>query len=159
MFSIHGFLGTPAYLFMDIVTIYFAILPLLLFLSIKLAINKKYIQHFYSQAAILTITIIAVLIFEIGVRVTGGFLKYATISSLPFNFLVVFLIIHILIAIFAVIAWIYLFISTLKLYKKGKIDAIKESNHKLIGKIVFLSMFLTCVMGVMIYIFLFVFVK
>ena len=62
MFEQSGFLGTKALLYMDIVTIYFAIFPFLLFSSIYLAIKKDYSKHFISQTIILFITIIMILI-------------------------------------------------------------------------------------------------
>lgn len=156
MFSSSGFLGTKALLFMDVVTIFFVLLPFLLAYSIKLAINKKYKLHFISQTIILAIGLVMVLVFEIGVRLTGGFIEYAKHSSLSYDFLLIFLIVHIVIAIFTVAGWLYLYISSYKLYKKSGFKEFSNSKHKKIGKAIFASMTLTSVMGVSIYIFLFI---
>lgn len=159
MFSQAGFLGTEALWFMDATTIYFAILPFLLLYSVQFAINNKYKEHLISQSIILSITLFIVVVFEVGVRLSGGFLQYAKQSVLPFDFLLSFLIVHIFIALFAVCGWLYLFISTLKLYKKDKLVSIKKSKHKKIGKAIFASLCLSSLMGIFIYIFLFVFIK
>lgn len=157
MFTIEGFLGTKALLFMDVVTIYFALLPFLLAFSIKYAINKEFKKHFISQSFILATTLIIVLIFEVGVRLTGGFLEYAKTSSISYDFLVLFLIIHIIIAILAVAGWLYLFINSYKQYKNNGFESFNQSNHKKIAKAIFISITLSSIMGICIYLFLFVF--
>lgn len=157
MFTTQGFLGTKALLFMDIVTIYFALLPFLLVYSISFAIKKNYKKHFISQSIILGLTLVLVLVFEIGVRLTGGFMEYAKESSLSYDFLLYFLIVHIIIAIFAVAGWLYLYISSYKEYKLNGYANFSNTKHKKIAKAIFASLTLTSIMGVCIYIFLFIF--
>lgn len=157
MFSIEGFLGTKALFFMDVVTIYFALLPFLLAFSIKYAIKKEFKKHFISQSIILATTLLIVLVFEVGVRLTGGFLEYAKTSSISYDFLVLFLIVHIIVAILAVAGWLYLYISSYKQYKNGGFTNFSQTNHKKIAKAIFASITLTSIMGVCIYLFLFVF--
>jgi len=157
MFSTQGFLGTKALLFMDVVTIYFALLPFLLAYSIYFAIKKEYKKHFISQSAILVLTLVLVLVFEIGVRLTGGFLEYAKESSISYDFLFMFLIVHIIIAILAVAGWLYLFISSYKEYKSNGYSNFKNTKHKKIAKAIFAALTITSIMGVSIYIFLFIF--
>lgn len=157
MFTLDGFLGTKALLFMDVVTIYFALLPFLLAFSIKYAIKKEFKKHFISQSVILATTLIIVLVFEVGVRLTGGFLEYAKTSSISYDFLVLFLIVHIIVAILAVAGWLFLFISSYKQYKKGGFNSFSQTNHKKIAKAIFFSLTITSIMGVCIYLFLFVF--
>ncbi|MGP2655475.1 DUF420 domain-containing protein [Malaciobacter sp. WC5094] len=156
MFFAAGFLGTKAFLFMDVVTIFFALLPFLLAYSIKLAVDKKYKLHFISQTIILVVTLIMVLIFEIGVRISGGFIEYAENSGVSYDFLLIFLIVHIVIAIFAIAGWLYLYISSFKLFKKSGFKEFSNTAHKKIGKAIFASLTLTSIMGVSIYIFLFI---
>ena len=113
-----GFLGTDAPLYMDIATIYFAILPFLLAFSIFYAVKKQYKKHFISQFIILSTTLYIVVLFEIGLRISGGFMEYSKYSNISFDFMLVFLIIHIFIAIAAIAGWIFLFISSYKQYKR-----------------------------------------
>ncbi len=154
MFFEPGFFGTRALMYMDIVTLYFAILPFLLGFSIYQAIRKNIKLHYQSQFFILAMTIVMVLIFEIGVRLTGGFVEYAKQSSLSYDFLLLFLIIHILIALMAVGGWIYLIISTYKSYQNGTIE--NSTKHRKIGKWIFGALTLTSLMGCSIYLFLFI---
>lgn len=149
-----GFLGTSAPFYLDFATVYFAILPFLLAFSIYLATKKEYKKHFISQAIILGVTLVVVVIFEIGVRIDGGFLEYSKNSNISYDFLLTFLIIHILIAIFAVGGWLYLFISTYKAYKNNSLDTKK---HKKIGKAIFIALTISSIMGIFIYLFLFSF--
>lgn len=149
-----GFLGTNAPIYLDITTIYFAILPFLLAFSIYFAIKKEYEKHFFSQAIILGLTLIIVVIFEICIRISGGFLEYSKYSNISFDFMLVFLTIHILIAIAAVGGWLFLFISSYKDYKNHLLDGKK---HKKIGKAIFTALTISSIMGVFIYLFLFVF--
>jgi len=157
MFNTVGFLGTKALLYMDIVTIYFALLPLLLLISIYFAVKKRYQEHFISQAAIFVITIIMVLIFEVGVRITGGFIEYAQQSQLSYDFLVGFLIAHIIVAVASTTGWLYQIIVSYKLYKSKGFESFKTTKHKKIGKVLFAALTVNSIMGVCIYLFLFVF--
>ena len=156
MFSQAGFLGTKALLFMDVVTIYFALLPFLLAYSIFYAVKKQYKKHFISQTIILILTLLLVIVFEIGVRISGGFIEYAKHSHISYDFLVVFLIVHIVIAIAAVAGWLYLYVNSYKMYKQDGFKSFSNTKHKKIGKAIFASLTLTSIMGVSIYIFLFV---
>lgn len=149
-----GFLGTTAPLYLDITTVYFALLPFLLAFSIYFAIKKEFEKHFISQAIILGTTLTIVVIFEIGIRISGDFLEYSKYSNISFDFMLVFLTIHILIAIAAVGGWLFLFISSYKDYKNNSFNGKK---HKKIGKAIFTALTISSIMGVFIYLFLFVF--
>lgn len=138
---------------MDIVTVYFAILPFLLGLSIYQAVRGNYKRHYQSQFIILALTIVMVLIFEIGVRLTGGFAEYAPQSPFSYDFLLLFLVIHILIALLAVGGWIYLIISTYKSYSEGRLE--NRDKHRRMGKWIFGALTVTSIMGCSIYLFLF----
>lgn len=152
-----GFLGTSAPLYMDAVTIYFTIFPILMAYTIYLAIKKRYKEHFISQAILLVVTVSIVIVFEIGLRISGGFIEYAKYSDVSRTFMVSFLIIHIVIAVIALISWVYLFITSVKLYKNKQLEQIKSSNHRKLGKLVFLGLTISSFMGVCIYLFLFLF--
>lgn len=153
MFFEPGFLGTKALMYMDIVTLYFAVLPFLLAFSIYQAVRGNIRFHYQSQFLILAVTIIMVLIFEIGVRFTGGFAEYSKQSPISYDFLLLFLIIHILIALMAVGGWIYLIISSYKSYQNNILE--NSSKHRKIGKWIFAALTLTSIMGCLIYLFLF----
>lgn len=154
MFFTEGFLGTKAPFYLDLATVYFAILPFLLAFSIYFAKQKMYEKHLVSQAIILGTTLFIIVIFEIGVRITGGFEEYSKASNISYDFMIVFLIIHILIAIAAVGGWLFLFISAYKDYVNHNFNGKK---HKKIGKAIFIALTVSSIMGIFIYLFLFVF--
>jgi len=153
MFFEPGFLGTRALMYMDVVTLYFAILPFLLTFSIYQAIRGNIKLHYQSQFIILAVTIVMVLIFEIGVRLTGGFVEYAKQSPLSYDFLLLFLVVHIFIALMAVGGWIYLIISTYKSYQNGILE--HSVKHRKMGRWIFSALTVTSIMGCSIYLFLF----
>jgi len=147
-----GFLGTRALWFMDLVTLWFAVLPFLMALAISLAMTKRYRGHLRLQTLLFAITVAMVLVFEVGVRVTGGFVAYAEGSGVSFGALSALLGIHILIAVAAVGLWSWLLIDSLRRYKEGSVIA----GHKRYGIAVFAGMTVTSLLGVLIYLLLFV---
>lgn len=153
MFLEPGFLGTRAAFYMDVVTLYFAILPFLLGFSIRQAIVGNIALHYRSQIAILGLTLFMVIVFEVGVRVEGGFIEYVKMSPLSYDFLLIFLAVHILIALLAVGGWIYLIVSSYRSYLEGGKEAM--GKHRRMGKWIFAALTLTSIMGCSIYLFLF----
>lgn len=153
MFFEPGFLGTRAAFYMDIVTIYFAILPFLLGLSIRQAVIGNIVLHYRSQIAILGLTVVMVLLFEVGVRIEGGFVEYVKMSPVSYDFLLLFLAVHIFIALMAVGGWVYLIIASHRTYLQGGKEAM--GKHRKIGKWIFAALTLTSAMGCSIYLFLF----
>ena len=153
MFEV-GFLGTRAPFYMDVVTLYFGVLPFLLFVSILLAVQKKIKAHYVSQIALYLATLGIVLIFEIGVRLDGGYVNYIQESNISHSFFNTFLAVHILIAVLSVVAWSILLFNSYKSYIKEQ--NFNAATHKKRAKIVTLGLIVTSMMGVCIYYFLFV---
>ena len=148
-----GFLGTKALMYMDVVTIYFALLPFLLAFSVFQAMRHNYSLHYKSQIVILIVTIVMVLLFETGVRLTGGFAEYAPQSALSYDFLLLFLVVHVLIALMAVGGWIYLIIASYTAYRQGGLPL--PEKHRKMGRWIFAALTVTSIMGCSIYVFLF----
>ncbi|NQY94417.1 MAG: DUF420 domain-containing protein [Campylobacteraceae bacterium] len=142
-----GFLSTNAPLFLDIATVYFLILPFLLFISIRYAIKGKYKQHINSQIIIFSLSMIMIVFFEVGIRMYGGFNALMEESRFEYTPLLIFLLVHIVIASISVIAWIYLIITSYISYKKGKLI----SHHVRFARYTVFGICITSVMGIMIY--------
>jgi putative membrane protein len=155
MFFEPGFFGTRAALYMDAVTLYFALLPLLVMGAIALAMRRQYAAHYLAQMGIFALTLVVVVVFEVGVRISGGFLEYVKSSEVHYGFMVTFLVLHILVAIATVAAWAYLIYAARRAYRADGPDAFAFTTHKTLGRRVFAGILLTSVMGVSIYIFLF----
>ncbi|MEA1918785.1 MAG: DUF420 domain-containing protein [Campylobacterota bacterium] len=150
-----GFLGTSAPLYMDVVTLYFVLLPFLLAVGIRYAIKGNYDAHYKMQLWTFVVTLVIVVVFEVGVRVSGGFVKFMESSNANYTFMVAFLIFHVLVAILSVVMWSALIYGAVKRHKIEKEPL--PISHKKIGKFVFLGLSATSIMGVMIYYFLFMY--
>ena len=150
-----GFLGTKALLYMDIITLYFGILPILMASAIYLAIKKKYKLHYKMQLSIFAITLVVVAIFEVGVRVSGGFSAFMEHSNANYTYMLMFLVVHVLVAILSVVLYSTLIYSSTQQYIFKKEPF--APNHKKMGQVVFFGMTLTSIMGILIYYFLFMY--
>ena len=149
------FIRPDAPLYMDIITIYFALLPLLMFFAIRFAVKKEYDKHFKAQLSLFILTLIVVLFFEVSVRLSGGFTLFMKTAHVSYSFMLIFLMVHIAIALATVVTWSALLYGAIKSYKiEGR--AISKS-HKKIGRYVFVGASITSLMGVIIYYLLFVY--
>jgi putative membrane protein len=154
MFS-SGFLGTTAPFYLDMITIYFAILPFLMFASISFVIKKRYNAHFISQLALFAVTLVVVVIFEVGVRISGGIVEFMKTANIPYWFMITFLIVHVTIALVSVVLWSALLYGAVRSYileAKGV-----SKSHGKVGRFVFLGMTISSFMGVAIYYMLFIY--
>jgi putative membrane protein len=130
-------------------------LPAMLYISINFARKKEIKKHIISQSLILAISLVFILYFELMVRIDGGFIKYINNDTLPFGIIVIYMIIHILIAIVAVGGWLFLFIKSLKEYKQKDFKTF-SFNHKKIGQAIFIALSVSVLMGTIIYLALFI---
>lgn len=142
---------------MNVMVIFFTILPFIVLVSIYYAKNKKYKLHLTSQGFVLILTILVLAYFEVMIRIDGGFFEFSKQSSMSLDFLIKYLIFHIGVSLIAAVLWIRLFFKSMVLYKAGEIENLKNSNHKRDGKITFLFLLLSCVTGIFLYLFLFIF--
>ncbi len=151
-----GFLGTRAPFFMDLVTLYFALLPFLVAISVYFAVKKNYMLHFRSQMAVFALTMVMVVVFEIGVRVDGGFNAYMQDSGVNYGWALAYLVIHVLFALATVVAWGITIYSSFKAFREEGIGAPYFREHKKRARWVFLAIIITSVMGTSMYPILFV---
>jgi len=156
MFSQLGFFGTRAPMYLDIVGVYFGLLPLLMFISIRFAVKGEIKKHYVSQLAIFIGTLVMVVVFEVGMRLAGGYAEYIKDSSISHSYFITFLIIHIIVAVLTVNLWSYQIISSMKMYKNDELKGDNLVRHKKLAKILLIGLFVTLVQGTSIYYFLFV---
>ena len=150
-----GFLGIKALMYMDIITLYFGLLPFLMASAIYMAIKKRYKLHYKMQLSIFALTLIIVIIFEVGVRISGGFSAFMEESNASYTYMLMFLVIHVLGAILSVVLYSILIYSSTQQYIFKKEPF--ASNHKRMGQVVFFGMTITSIMGILIYYFLFMY--
>jgi len=149
----NGFLGTSAPFYMDLSTLYFALLPILMAGAVFLAVKKLFKAHAYMQMGLFIFTIAIVLYFEVGVRLDGGYFVYLEKTSLPRDKMAIYMIVHILIALISTLVWGY---HTIRSFKEFIQTKTVYKNHKKIGRLIFAGMTITSVMGVGVYWLLFV---
>ena len=142
-------------LYMNVITIYFMMLPFLMVSAIYMAIKKKFDLHYKMQLSIFIMTLIVIVIFEVGVRLSGGFSAFMQTSNANMTYMTLFLVLHILIALVSVVLYFLVIYSAYREIKLHKEPLIY--NHKLMGRLVFLGMSITSVMGTTIYYFLFIY--
>ncbi len=152
-----GFLGTRAPLYMDLVTIFFGLLPFLVGYAIYLAVKGEYRSHFKWQATLFLITMVMVVIFEAGVRFGGGFNDFMEGSSLPYGGVLTYLLVHILIALVTVVVWGLTVYKSMKVFVHEGADAPYFQIHKKKAKWLFAGIVVTSLMGCSMYPILFVF--
>jgi putative membrane protein len=95
-----------------------------------------------------------VIIFEVGVRLDGGLNTFMKTSTVDYNFMAILMVIHIIIAVVTVVLWSIILYGAIKKFKVEKVNV--DHNHKFFGKIVFLGMSITSVLGISIYYLLFI---
>jgi len=155
MFAL-GFLGTRAPLFMDVVTIFFALTPFLVGYSIFLAVRGKYRQHFQTQVVVFILSMIMVVVFETGVRIDGGFNAYMQESSWSYNAVLIYLVAHIVFALLTVVAWGITIYSSYKVYREEGWGSPYFKLHRKRARWVFLAICINAIMGVSLYPILFI---
>lgn len=148
------FLHTRAPLFMTLVTVYFVLLPLFVYIGIRFAKKGDIKNHRRFQIFIFFISLAVIFVFEAGVRVSGGFGEFSKNSIVPYAFLSKFLIVHVVISILSLFGWIYLVIKSYIAFKKDM--GFFRIKHKVLGVLVFFGLCVSSLMGFATYIFLFV---
>jgi len=152
-----GFLGTRAPLFMDIVSVIVALLPVLIFAAILLAKQKNYQAHESVQKLLFIVTVIVVAFFEYGVRVEGGYKNLMEGSSVGHNYFIYVLIFHIMISVVTLILWVMTLVYAKRYKKQSKLPGPYSEAHKRAGQRTFIGIILTMLTGAWVYALLFVY--
>lgn len=144
-----GFFGTRAPLFMDLVTLIVSLLPFIVALAITFAAKKRYALHSYLQIIIFAFSVIVLTYFEYGVRVGGGFAAFMEESGVSYDYALVVLVIHIIIAVITVLLWAIAIFRAKKLLQLGV--------HRKMGLVTFAGVVLTSLSGIWVYFLMFVY--
>lgn len=152
-----GFLGTRAPLFMDVVTLIVALLPLLVYFAILFAKNKYYKTHALLQNFIFLFSVVVIMYFELGVRVGGGFKEFVAGSGVSHTYAAIVLGVHILIATVTLFLWILLMMRTNYEFIKKFIPGIARASHIRLALKTFVGIVLTSFSGIWVYLLLFVY--
>lgn len=152
-----GFLGTRAPLFMDVVTLIVAVLPLLVYGAISLARKKFYKAHALFQNMIFILSVIVVGYFEYGVRIGGGFDAFMQGSGVSHTYASVVLGLHVIIAVITLLYWSVTIFKANYQFMQKTLPKMHANAHKLLALKTFLGIVFTSFSGIWVYLLLFVY--
>lgn len=152
-----GFMGTRAPLFMDVVTLIVAILPLLVYMAITLARKEFYKAHALSQNIIFIFSLIVVGYFEYGVRMGGGFDAFMKGSAVSHTYASIVLALHVVIAVVTLLYWSITVVTANYQFSQKLLPGAKSNAHKLLALKTFLGIIFTSFSGIWVYLLLFVY--
>ncbi|MBT4740197.1 MAG: DUF420 domain-containing protein [Rhodospirillaceae bacterium] len=139
-----GFLGTRGDILMDLVILSFiVILPVLIFSWRKVRVGH-YQTHKRTQLWLAGVLAVAVILFEIDIRINGG--TFALIAPSPYAdawWLTAIIYIHLLIAVTTSIIWTGLIIFSLKRFDRPPVPGAFSATHRRWGKAGMIAMTLT----------------
>jgi hypothetical protein len=156
MFNI-GFLSEKAPLFMDIVSLYFFILPIIVISIHILLLKTNYPLYVKSQIGLFIATMLIVSFFEISIILESGFSTFLDTNSITYLYFISLLIFHIFIAIITIIGWIIMLIKNYDLYVKYKNNIIFKKKNLKYYRLLLLGIILTSYSGNIMYFILFIF--
>lgn len=154
----HGFLGTSASIMLDVVVVSLAaVVPTLLY-SIYLAKWKKnYVLHRKVQLALGVVLGVVVLLFEVDMRLQGGFWVMAKDSiHADSAFLKYLLYVHLCFSVSTVFIWIFTYVTALRSFPNPPVPSKFSPRHRLLARISVADMVGTVVTGLMVYYFGFI---
>ena len=152
-----GFLGTRAPFYMDFVTLIVALLPSLVALGVFIVRRGFVKTHIVFQLFLFLFSIVIIGYFEYGVRLDGGFEKFAKQSSIPEGFLTAFLLFHIIVSLLMLVWWVKTIVTGMRDYFGGRLPGTASYRHFQSGRLTIVGIALSAFTGIWVYLFLFVF--
>lgn len=150
--------GARCDLLMDLVILIIIIFQPILWYSIKMVReNAEYRKHKKIQLIIFVILIIVIILFELDIRKYGGLFEMVKGSSYENTLMLkVMVYFHTLVSALTSLIWIGLIISSLIKFPTPPEPNDFSSRHKFWGKTAMWAMTITCITGVIVYIFGFI---
>ena len=152
-----GFLGTSAPLFMDMVTLIVAFLPILVYVAIVFAKKRMFKTHAFLQNILFVFSVIVVSYFELGVRVGGGFDSFMSGSDVSYTYALLVLVLHIIIATLMLFYWTITIFTGNYHFMKGLIPGKMSNYHRRVAIKTFMAIIFTSFSGIWVYLLLFVY--
>jgi len=146
-----GFLGTRGDLLMDAVVVAIVLTPFLFFWAVRLARSGRYTQHRNLQTGLLGVLLLAVILFEVDVRVSGGTEAFLAGSPYLGTALLTWLLrIHVAIAVATFGLWLAIVVQAWRARMDLHPQAF-SAVHRRRGYWVFAGVVFTAVSGVWLY--------
>ena len=159
MFFPPSIFGARCDVLMDIVVVSMLIILPLLFYSFKKVRNERnYRLHKNIQLGMFIILFFVILLFEYDMKQNGGIFEMVKGSGYDGTFFLDFMIyFHTFLSITTSLIWTVLIIVSLYKFGKNPKPGKFSKTHKIWGRIGMLDMALTCITGLILYVFGFVF--
>lgn len=150
-----GFLGTPASLMLDVVVCSLALVVPTLLWSVWLARFKRdFILHKRVQLVLGVVLLVVVLLFEVDMRMQGGFWEMAKASAYyQTAFLRNLLTVHLFFSVSTVFIWAATYVTALRAFPSPPRPAAFSPRHKAMAWVSVVDMVATVVTGLMVYYF------
>lgn len=150
--------GARCDILMDIVVISMVIiLPLLWYSYKKVKVDHAYKLHKNIQLTMFIILFFVVILFEYDMKQNGGIFEMVKGSAYEGTFFLNFMIyFHTFLSITTSLIWIFLVIASLIKFGKNPKPGKFSKTHRLWGKIGMWDMALTCITGLILYVFGFI---
>lgn len=146
-----GFLGTRGDLLMDIVVVAIVFTPLLFLWAVWMARHGQYARHRNLQTGLLTTLLVAVVLFELDIRLKGGTQAFMAGSPYLGTPLLSWLLrTHVLVAVACFGLWTYLVVQAWR-HRMDLHPAKFTAWHRRAGYGVFAGTVFTAVSGVWLY--------
>ncbi len=153
-----GFLGTRADVLMDLVVVSFAVVLPALFVSWRKARAGEFGVHKRVQVTLFAVLAVAVLLFEVDLRMSGGIFELTRESvyagTLLLNGSIWF---HVALSISTSVVWIWLVIVSLRRFPSPPAPAAFSTTHRRVGRVGMIGMGLTGITGIELYVLGFLF--
>ena len=148
----NGFLGTRGDILMDLVIVAFVvILPALIF-SWKKARSRDYQTHKTTQLTLAIVLAVAVALFEVNLRLSGGIFELTKESAYAGSSLLNSTIyIHTIAAILTALIWVVLVVASLYKFDKPPRPNQFSSTHRFWGRLGMIGMIFTGVSAIPLY--------
>ncbi len=150
--GIDGFLGTRASLMLDVVFLaMFAVVPLMLLSVYLVRSRKQYRLHKQIQICLASVLAIAVILFEIDIRINGWILRAELSPYYGTMILNLSLWVHLLFAITTAVLWVYVVVQALRKIPNPPGPCSYSSKHIFWARLAVLDMILTALTGCLFY--------
>jgi len=157
-----GFLGYPSTLMLDVVVCALVlVVPLLLYSIYLVKTRQKYVLHRNLQVSLGTVLMITVLLFEIDMRMHGGWRNILARRSEPLTpdalaIVTGILYVHLFFAVTTVILWGMTLFLAWRHFSRPPLPGRHSRLHKRLGWLSSIDIALTSLTGLMFYYFAFV---
>jgi putative membrane protein len=151
----HGFLGTRADLFMDVVIVFLTLLPVLMLTAFRAARTGRLSMHRNMQAGTLAVVLVVVVLFELDIRLTGGKAAFLAQNPTRADLVAPILRFHVAIATLTFLAWLSLAVASWSRFRATLPGAFSHM-HRRLGKAAFVGACLVSATGALVHALLFV---